>query len=110
MGLTLVLGAGYFVVNASEKKAEHTDNKTEKVVTAPNFLVNKGTHFDPRTSVDIPENCFDPSEKYCVYLPTEAGMTNIPTKSSYTESEIDSYVSAGWLVRHPSSGLAEYTN
>ena len=39
MGLTLALSAGYFAVNASEKKAEPAEKKTEKVVTKPHVLI-----------------------------------------------------------------------
>ncbi len=110
MGLTLALSAGYFGVNASEKKAEPAEKKTEKVVTAPDYLVNKGASFSPRSSVNVDDNCGSSSLKHCVYIPTETGMDKIPLQDTYTESEITSYISAGWLTPHPDSGLALYTN
>ncbi|TDQ81078.1 hypothetical protein [Sphingobacterium yanglingense] len=110
MGLMLVLGVGYFAVNASEKKADPGENKTEKVVTAPDYLVNKGTDFQPRTSVNTGLYCNTTNPRHCVYIPTEEGMTEIPAKDSYSQTEIDNYVSQGWLAPHPSSSLALYAN
>lgn len=101
-----VIGSA-FIGKTDDKVVE---NRSEKVVTAPSFLVNKGSAFSPRTSVDIANNCDEPNTRHCVYQPTEEGMTEIPEKESYSQADIDNYVSQGWLLPHPSSGLALYVN
>ena len=101
-----VIGSAF--IGKTEDKG--VKDKTEKTVTAPAYLVNKGSTFSPRATVDVGENCNDSNPKYCVYVPTEEGMTEIPNQTSYSPTEIDYFISQGWLAPHPSSRQALYLN
>lgn len=82
----------------------------ENTALAPNFLVNKGTSFSPRSSVNTSTNCIQADSKSCVYELTEEGMENVPDQGSYTPSQIEEYESNGWISPHPQSASALYLN
>lgn len=103
----LVLAA-FFVVNGMENKDEkHLEVKSTLV---SDFLVNKGTAFSPRSTVNVSSNCIQTDSKSCVYQLTEEGMENVPDQQSYTPSQIEEFESNGWITPHPQSSSALYLN
>ncbi|KAA8474936.1 hypothetical protein BDE36_0211 [Arcticibacter tournemirensis] len=76
-----------------------------------NFLVNKGTsNFQQRASVDPLANCNDTDSRHCVYDVTASGKTNIPDQTSYSDSEVTTYLSNGWIAADADSQPALYDN
>lgn len=64
-----------------------------------------GSEFDPESSVD-PDNCSTETTSYsCTYTVTSTGASNIPEQSSYSASDMNSYLghSPAWLTANGSS-------
>lgn len=101
------LGASAFTSDEAEV-AKLTQVKEGLIVS--NFLVNKGTEFSPRASVNPSAECKATDPRDCAYTVTAEGMDNIPDQPSYSLSQIDQYVDEGWVEPHPNSSPALYSN
>lgn len=53
-------------------------------------------------------NCKLTSDRECIYDVTTSGQSNIPDQASYSKTEVDGYVTNGWLTADPSSHSAQY--
>ena len=65
-----------------------------------NFVQNAGS---PSNA-----NCKSTATLSCSYDVTEDGKDNIPDNSSYTATQINTYVSNGWLQTHTGANPALY--
>lgn len=86
-------------------------NATSARAIESDHMVQLGTNnFEQREEVD-PENCAVAStSRRCLFDVTTSGKANIPEKSSYSASDIDSYTSNGWITPNTSSSLGLYVD
>ncbi|MEH6306177.1 hypothetical protein RYH73_11020 [Olivibacter sp. CPCC 100613] len=89
----------FFIVKANSSRRTITADHLVQPAT-DQFVQLEG---DPEFS-----SCQSTATRNCVYDVTAAGKANIPDQPTYSATEIDNYVSQGWLQADPNSSPALY--
>lgn len=96
----LAVAAIALATSAFTSMPDQTVGKATRVgaITA-NYLVQPVEGNFVQLPMGIPDeaNCGGSSIRHCFYLVTPAGKNNIPNFTSYTRSQIDSYLSNEWI-------------
>ncbi len=72
------------------------------------FLVQSSSNTFTQNSAPSASHCRSTATLQCIYDVTETGASNIPDQASYSSSDINTYVSNGWLTADASSKAALY--
>jgi len=109
--LALGLMVGAMAIGFSAFTNAHTYTHTIKVrkpgMALDAYIVQGSTNFTQSSSFDA-DNCESTSTRYCGYDVTASGQTHITSQGPYTSSQIDTYVSNGWLDPDASATKAIY--
>ncbi len=108
LALGLIVGAmaiGFSAFTNAHSKSLVKPNKAVKAgMIVDNYLVQSSLNvFDQLSSAPVASDCGGTATRDCAYSVTSTGKSNIPNQSSYTGSEIDTYVSNGWLTADAST-------
>lgn len=101
------LALGFSAFTSTHKLTRNTTFVKHAGMITEGFIAQTvaGNEFDPESSVDG-DNCSDATTSYsCTYTVTSTGASNIPEKSSYTASDMNSYLShsPAWLTANGSA-------
>lgn len=110
MGLMIgAMAIGFSAFTGSPSGTVKPGKAVKAGMISDNFIVqlNAANNFVELSSAN-PANCGDPATRECVYDVTSSGKSNIPDQSAYTATQIDTYVSNGWLTPDSDSSLALY--
>jgi len=83
-------------------------NSSRRTITADHLVQPATDQFVQFDSEPDPSNCLSAAERNCVYDVTASGKTNIPDQPTYSATEIDNYLSQGWIQPNPNSSQALY--
>lgn len=109
----LVVGA--LALGFSAFTTAHTTTTIHKAKTArmtiENFLVqDQGAGGFSQSSSFSSSNCGGTATLDCGYTVTTSGQSHIPNQSTYNASDINSYVTQGWLTPAPGASAKQYTD
>jgi hypothetical protein len=83
-------------------------NSSRRTITADHLVQPTTNQFVQLEDEPDFENCLESAARNCVYDVTASGKTNIPDQPTYSATEIDNYVSQGWIQPNPNSSQALY--
>lgn len=103
----LAIGFSAFTNAHSNRLINHHRTVKAGMIT-DDYLVQTGSGVFAENAAPDPSSCKSSSSRQCIYDVTTSGQSNIPDQASYSGSDIDTYVSNGWLSSDPSSKPALY--
>jgi hypothetical protein len=103
----LAIGFSAFTNAHSLRLTNHHRTVKAGMITDDFLVQSSSATFTQNASPD-PSNCKSTSTRQCIYDVTTSGQSNIPDQASYAGSDVDTYVSNGWLTADPSSKAALY--
>lgn len=83
-------------------------NSSRRTIAADHLVQPATDQFEQLESNPEFSNCQSTASRNCVYDVTTSGKSNIPDQPTYSATEIDNYVSQGWIQPNPNSSQALY--
>ncbi|MBK0380067.1 hypothetical protein [Mucilaginibacter segetis] len=112
LALGLMVGALAISFSAFTNANNNTFVKHHRAVKAgmitDDYIVQPTLNNFQENASPTSSNCHGTATLQCIYDVTSSGQTNIPDQASYTASNINSYVAAGYLVADPNSHASLY--
>jgi len=110
IALGLLVGAMAIGFSSFTNAQKGVSVKLVKIVKSgfitDNFIVQPiADNFVEQSTTPSTDDCAESSDRFCVYDVTTLGKSNIPDQTSYSKSDIDSYVMNSWLT--PASGATD---
>jgi|GEM_PF-1599715 len=101
---------GLLVAATAVSVSAFTNAKSARAIESDHMVQLGANNFEQREEVDV-DNCTTaPVSRRCLFDVTSSGKANIPEKASYSDSDIDSYTSNGWITPNTSSSLGLYVD
>jgi len=101
------LAMSFSAFTSAKKVVVNSAPNAKRSITA-NFLVQPSLDSFVQETSASSDNCTgQTSDRDCMYDVTTSGKSNIPNLTSYTKSNIDTYVANGWLT--PDAGASLHT-
>lgn len=112
LALGLMVGALAISISSFTNALSKTLVNHHRVVKAgmitDDYIVQPTLNTFQENASPNPSNCHGSATLQCIYDVTSSGQSNIPDQASYTAANINSYVSAGYLVPDPNSHISLY--